>query len=567
MKEQYTHKVKKKVGILVDSTKVSKQIHDLLQLSLKSNNYEITTLILNNLNKNNGNIISQIFSYIVRRGLFKFLSVLVFKIICKIETLVLKRFGKFSNLALTQKNFESLYDNYEISKNNYEVINVNPSISKSGLEYRYEKSDIEKIKNSKLDLLIRAGSGILLGEILTICPNGIISFHHGDNNVNRGGPPGFWEVYKRNPRTGFIIQRLNEELDGGDVLYKGFVTTSWLYSLNLAKLYEVSNHFFHSVVDNITSEKPSLSIEKKSPYGFSLYTTPNVFQSLIYLTKTIIIFFEKFFRKISGKRHRWNVAYQFVDSWRDVVLWRSKKIPNPKNRFLADPFVIYREGEHYCFVEDYDYTKKKGNISVYKINPRSHEALGVALNEDFHLSYPYLFEFENELYMCPETFKKREIRIYKCVDFPLKWVFHKTIMKDVSAVDTAIFPYEDKWWMFTNLDKSPVGDHSSQLHIFYGADPFTEEWTPHDKNPIIFDSLKARNGGLIIDSSGIYRTYQRQGFDIYGEAFGVAKVNKLTTSEYSEEVLFEVEPSFFKNIKATHTYNFSKGLLVLDYFV
>ncbi len=33
--------VKKKVGILIDSTQVSKQIHDLVQLSLKSNNYEI----------------------------------------------------------------------------------------------------------------------------------------------------------------------------------------------------------------------------------------------------------------------------------------------------------------------------------------------------------------------------------------------------------------------------------------------------------------------------------------------------------------------------------------------
>ena len=70
---------------------------------------------------------------------------------------------------------------------------------------------------------------------------------------------------------------------------------------------------------------------------------------------------------------------------------------------------------------------------------------------------------------------------------------------------------------------------------------------------------------MIIDESEIYRTYQRQGFEIYGEALGVAKVNKLTTSEYLEEVLFEVEPRFFKNIKGTHTYNFDKGLLVFDY--
>ena len=35
----------------------------------------------------------------------------------------------------------------------------------------------------------------------------------------------FWEVYNKNPSTGFIIQKLNEELDKGDVLFKGSVIT------------------------------------------------------------------------------------------------------------------------------------------------------------------------------------------------------------------------------------------------------------------------------------------------------------------------------------------------------
>jgi methionyl-tRNA formyltransferase len=547
--------MKKKVGILINSTRVSKQINDLLQLSLESSNYEITTLIVNNLDNNNGNMISNIFSQINRRGLLKFLSITVFKIICKIESFAVKRLSKFS----------AFYDKYELFENQYEVINVKPLVSKSGFEYRYEKLDIEKIKNANLDLLIRAGSGILKGEILTVCPNGIISFHHGDNDTNRGGPPGFWEVYERKPRTGFIIQRLKEELDGGDVLYKGFIATSWYYSLNLTKLYEISNQFFYRVIDDVTSDKPSLSVQKKSPYSNPLYKVPSLFQSTVYLIKTTKIFLEKIFREVSGKNYQWSVAYQFVDSWQDVALWRSTKIPNPQNRFLADPFVIYRNGEHYCFVEDYDHTIKRGGISVYKITSGSNEELGSALIEDFHLSYPYLFEFEGELYMCPETSEKREIRIYKCVDFPLKWVFHKTVMRDISAADTAIFPYGDKWWIFTNLDKSLVKDYGSQLHIFYGTDPFTENWTPHYKNPVIFDSLKARNGGLIIEEDAIYRTYQRQGFNIYGEGVGVAKINTLTTSEYSEEVIFEAVPRFFKNLKGTHTYNFHRGLLVFDY--
>ena len=84
-------------------------------------------------------------------------------------------------------------------------------------------------------------------------------------------------------------------------------------------------------------------------------------------------------------------------------------------------------------------------------------------------------------------------------------------------------------------------------------------------NPIIFDSSKARNGGLIKDDHGIYRVYQKQGFDQYGKAFGVAKILSLDTKNYIEESLFEVQPNFFSNITATHTFNYVNGLAVIDF--
>ena len=65
---------------------------------------------------------------------------------------------------------------------------------------------------------------------------------------------------------------------------------------------------------------------------------------------------------------------------------------------------------------------------MYKLSPGTICKIGIALIEEFHLSYPYLFEFKDDLYMCPETGEKGEIRLYKCIDFPLKWVFHKTTL-------------------------------------------------------------------------------------------------------------------------------------------
>ena len=108
----------------------------------------------------------------------------------------------------------------------------------------------------------------------------MISFHHADNDINRGGPPGFWEVYNQQSKTGFIIQRLKDELDGGDVLFKGSITTSLIYSLNLAKLREISNPFFHKVLEDLTSNYPRCYVQKKIPNCNPLYKTPNIFHAL-----------------------------------------------------------------------------------------------------------------------------------------------------------------------------------------------------------------------------------------------------------------------------------------------
>ena len=547
--------MKQKIGLIVDSTIASKQINDLIELSLSSQKYEITTLILNELDENSSNLFKKALFQIKKKGIFKFVSIIFFRTICKLERRVIKR----------KKKYQDFYKKFNLLDRKFNIIKVSPLISKSGLVYKYSDIDLEKIKNEDLNLLVRNGSGILKGKILTICPNGIISFHHADNDVIRGGPAAFWEVYKQLPKTGFIIQRLTEELDGGQVLYKGFVPTKWFYSLNMVTLYEKCNPIFHRILEDITSESLSFNKYPKIPYSYKIFSTPKAHQTILYAYKTLRLIISKKIRKIFGKEKRWGIAYQYNQNWKDVTLHKSIKIPNPKNRYLADPFLISKDNKHYCFVEDFDFSRKKGSISVYEITKKGYKELGIVLREDFHLSFPYLFEYDNDLYMCPETDENKDIRLYKCLDFPLKWKFCKSIMKNISAADTQIFSFDNKWWLLTNLDESSIGEHSSQLHIFYSNSPLSENWISHKNNPVIFDSSRARNGGLIKDKSGIYRVYQRQGFDHYGQALGVAKILSLDVKNYIEENLFEVEPNFFSNINSTHTYNYENGLLVFDF--
>ena len=108
-------------------------------------------------------------------------------------------------------------------------------------------------------------------------------------------------------------------------------------------------------------------------------------------------------------------------------------------------------------------------------------------------------------------------------------------------------------------------DHNSQLQIFYSDNPLSEKWNSHSLNPVIFDSNQSRNGGLIIENEKIFRVFQRQDFDNYGSELGVSRINLITPTKYSEECLFEIKPLFFKALKSTHTFNYHKGLVVIDF--
>jgi hypothetical protein len=542
------------VGYLVDEGYQPDLIYGLIEKSKSAEHYSIDYLIVQTFAKDK-NLLKRAYRFVKKHRFLKFVAAFCFKAIFALESRIFVRDPKL----------KTAFDMYHLDTFHVPKIHVRPLKSTSGWVYRYREEDLETIKSLNVDVVLRGGSGILRGEILNVCEFGIISFHHGNIDVNRGVPPGFWEVFNQEPSTGFVIQRLLNELDGGDVLMRGSIATAPPYARNSARIYKKSNIFMHRFLENLGKTRSLPQILPKSPYSYKLYTKPSLRVIALYQIRTFIIMTRKLFNRLGGRYHRWGVAYQFAENWQNSVLWRSNIIANPPYRFLADPFVFRRGNLDVCFVEDYDFRTKKGKISVFKISGNKYEELGSALDEPFHLSYPFIFTVDNELYMCPETSEIREIRLYKCTEFPLRWSFHKTLIKDVSAADTNIFFFKDRWWLLTNVDSSEIGDHNSELHVFC-ADAFdSDAWTPHAKNPVIFDSERARNGGFFHDGEKLFRVFQRQGYDQYGESMGIAQIKDLGMETYGEEVVSRIDPRFAPKIIATHSFSYCNGLLAIDF--
>lgn len=554
---QNKHSQKLKIGLIVDSNYSSKYVYDLASWAKEQMNLEVSLIIIqrtqNNLSRKK---YKRVFQFLKKNGVINFIETLGFMMIHKIEIFFLKKIEKYKD------HFEQF--------NLLEVVNksieVSPVISKSGFVFRYSNGDLEKIRSESLDVLIRCGSGILKGEILTVCKYGIISFHHADSKINRGGPAGFWEAFNKDDSTGFTIQQLTDELDGGNVLFQGHFTTQDYYLLNQAYLYAKSNFYMKKVLSDLATTRDLPAVNNSLPYFNKLYKRPTIKNQILYIGSLVMTkLSRKFIYKFSMKKYdRWGVAFQFTN-WRNLVMWKSVKIKNPPNHFLADPFVVSENNKHYCFVEDFDYSSNKGCIGLYELNESFAISKGAVIVEPFHLSYPYVFKFQSKYYLVPETSINRDIRLYEAEEFPLKWKFLKTIFTNIDAVDTTIFEKDNTWWLFTNIDCSQSGDYCSELSIFYSDNPLADNWIPHPKNPVICNSLNARMGGILFDDSQIYRVSQKQGIGRYGKASNLNKIIRLSKTDYLEELQLTIQPNFFNNLLGTHHLHSNGEVTVFDF--
>jgi hypothetical protein len=392
--------------------------------------------------------------------------------------------------------------------------------------------------------------------------HGILNGRHLRPPGAREGPPGFWEAMRREPCTSFEIRRIH---GGGDLtVMRSSIPTDPFCVATERRLRRRCILSMHPLLEEL-GRSGTLRAETAADAELTGRSgAPSLLHQAAYAVSRIPVVARRAVDRLLRRGLLWNVAYQFADDWRSADLGESITIPNPPHRCLADPFLWERDGVVVCFVEDFDIGSRRGRIAAYRIGEDGHEALGDALREPFHLSYPFVFEAHGELFMCPESLDNEDIRVYRCVDFPLEWRLHKVLMSNVSAVDTSIVFHSGRWWMLTGIDPSATGE-GFDLHVFWAEAFDAEHWTPHPGNPVVTGCGRARNGGLITDDGRLLRVYQIQGFGVYGESFGVAEIVRLTEDDYEERIVARIEPRFLPGISGTHTMAFRNGTLAIDY--
>ncbi len=550
------NKNKLRVGILLNDTMVCAWVYRMVERICSSHYASVELVVLNNTQSSSAtSVIKKI-----KNGYKKIVPVVMTRMLDLAEEKIVERGSRLPD-AFELKDLSGLLEDVP-------VVEVTP-IQKKVSDY-FRDEDIAEIREHNIDLLIRVGFRILRGEILRTTKYGVWSYHHGDNAVNRGGPAGFWETMEGWPETGSMLQILSEDIDNGRVLCRSYSCTQPTVTDNknnlywktlsfiprkLEQLYELGEESFFKQVDRENSQV--------NLYSRRLYTQPCTIERLRLVgTKAAGKLKDKYANKFYFDQ--WFLMYHLGSSGYSSM-WRYKKILPPKDRFWADPHIIFEKGKYYLFIEEFLFDKNRGHISLMLMDENGNYGEPVpVLEKPYHLSYPFVFKFEDDYYMVPESAENRTVDLYKCVEFPNKWQHQKTLLDGVNAVDATLHYQEGRWWMFVNIAENRGASSCDELFLFFSDDLFGDSWSPHPLNPIISDVKRARPAGKIFSENGcLYRPSQNCS-KRYGYGFHINRITCLNEKDYQEEIVTSVLPDWEKNLLATHTYNRVHQLSIID---
>lgn len=544
-----------KVGLITDDGFASNYVADLVDWISRQSDVELTAVIVQRVwFLGSGRILKKALFSIRRRGALRAFRLLVFRLISFIDQILTKK--------ISPK--DSAFLRYQVEIKAKKRLEVRPRFSPSGFVFEYLDDDLKRIKELDCDVLIRCGSGILKGGILEVTEFGVISLHHGDNTKYRGGPPGFWEVLFKESQTGFIVQKLTDTLDGGVVLATGSVGTKPLFTWNCSYVTQQSSFAICKVLSQIAENRELPDPVKQDELG-PIYKLPSTFYSLRYISSTSLLLFRKVLERLLNSSPTWRV-FIFDSNWMEIDKTRGVEIPNPEGCFSADPFLISSEIGEFLFVEEFSYAQKKAHIAVYDVSTSIPKRLGIALNEEFHVSFPYVFRHENNFYMCPETIASRQVRLYKATNFPLDWKLQSVLLDNICAADPLIFFKDGKFWLLANVDPKCSGDSHSMLSVFYSDDLQSKSWLQSELNPVLFDASCARNGGLVCTNDSKLRFGQVQGFNLYGESLRAFEIIKINEVEYKEVEVPLPKPDIGSTFVGMHHLSSIGGKTAVDIF-
>lgn len=230
-------------------------------------------------------------------------------------------------------------------------------------------------------------------------------------------------------------------------------------------------------------------------------------------------------------------------------------------RYYADPFPFCHQGRRFVFVEEFPYATGRGCISVFEIDAASNaSAPRLVLEEPHHLSYPFVFELDGEVWMLPEAGESRGVYLYRAEQFPYKWKREACLIDGIEAYDATLLRDNGRFWLFAS-ERAWNSSGWDILSLFH-SDSLTGDWRPHARNPVLLDATLSRPAGAIFSHNGETLRSAQDCSRLYGGAVSLCRIDALGPEEFRQTLIGRIHA----RERGCHTYNRHGAIEVIDIF-
>ena len=425
-----------------------------------------------------------------------------------------------------------------------------------------------------IDALVAMGALPIEGPLIEALPFGCWSYRWAQQPQSPPAPAGYWEAINKVPVSGGrIVRRISKT--GPPETIRHFNTATDLRSpnFNINQVAWNASKFMLAAMQNLLEIKSSVGATDRrlsdrvassaAEIGSSNQTqvTPSprlgrhLRWSLGYLKQRLT------------RATQWSLAYHLDTSARspsfDFAGFRL--LHPPQGRLWADPFPMAWQGRYFIVFEDYAFRSGIGVLSAIELD-RNGDTVGPlmpVLDRPYHLSYPFLFSWQNDIYMLPETRANHRLEIYRAQRFPRQWELAHVPMDAVSMADATLAAIGNRWWLFAGVREGQERSNNDNLYLYYADSPLGR-WQPHRQNPVISDAHCARPaGGLMQIGDEWYRPSQ-DGVLQYGRCININRITRIDTTTFKEQHHRSIAPDWQPGLVGTHTFNYHRGLTVID---
>ncbi len=419
---------------------------------------------------------------------------------------------------------------------------------------------LAKLREARLDVVLYLGALRPNAELLEVASYGLWSYDFAVTHLHTASMLAVNEVLSAQETVSTALLQVRATHQEDRVLFSSRSKTDYLSILRTRQaLCWKSAGFLKRALLNLQHHGKDWLEACKPALTRSQHRSPSLLKAVAHLGR-----YSSFKLQTYLQREDWILLYASGQTPRSDLPAFQVLTP-PKDRFWADPFVLERDGKHYIYFEELPYSSNKGHISLLIMNEDgSFEQPQIVLEQPYHLSYPFLLEYEGELYMIPESAANHSVDAFRCVRFPDRWEHHKTLLTDISLYDSSLLEHDGRWWLFANATPQDGMSDWDDLHLYYANTPLAQDWTPHPLNPIVSDVASSRPAGAIFKQDGKLLRPAQDSSQGYGYALKLHEIVTLTETAYEERLLEHIQPNWDRAVTGVHTLNHAGNLSVAD---